>query len=550
MDWVTLGSQLGLPVALLLSVLLVWYLDRDGGAVTARLRKRLLLGVPFGTVTTILLVVLVYLFVQQGFWHPYTPLTIPFTSWSYLYPLGMLVAPFAHQSLGHLTGNLIGFAVFGPIAEYAFSHFPSRRGTHSFGSARTNPYVRAFVLFPGGVILAGIVTSIFAWGPIIGFSGVLFAAVGFGLVRFPMVTVIGLVGREFVGTLYYSLRDPVVFQSAGPSFGPPWWAGIAIQGHLLGFLTGVLLGVLLVQRRPASERPSASRLWLGTVIAGSSLTLWAVWWFRGGSSYVLYRGPGLIMVLVLGVLIASAVRASESPLIEGVSRRQVAVAVLVLPLLTMGFVAVPLNLMTVSDAMVPGEPVTVEDYQVTYAEDVPNQRIGAINVSFLGESTTVNASGVIVVNQDRQVWNEEVSAGRLANQGGATVTVGGVGWRETVDIRRDGWQVSGGGTAYIISVRPGDESYTPVFESETVRAAPIIAGRNISVVPADGRFLLSVRASNTSSVIEPARPVRRPIPPANQTVEVGGLTFTREQDVVYASRNETRVPVLQIETYQ
>ncbi len=546
----TIGLQIGIPVAMLLSVFLLRFLDPGIAALFARVRSRLLLGLPVGTVLTVLLVTAVYLFVQGGFWNPYSPLTIPFTSWSYLYPLGLLTAPFAHQGIGHLLGNMIGFLAFGTVAEYAFGHFPTARGTSAFGSWRTNPYVRALVVFPAGAVLVGLMTSVFAWGPIIGFSGVVFAAAGFAVVRFPMVTVVTLVGREFIGLLYNALREPIAFGSAGPSFGPPWWAGIAIQGHLLGFLVGALLGTILLLQRGESERPSAFRLWVGTLLAGSSLTLWAVWWFQGTSSYVLYRGPGLLLILVLAGLIASAVRATDRPIVEGISRRQVAVALLAVPVLTMGFAAVPFNLTTIEDTDPLEGGLEVDGYTVAYAEEVRNRRIGAVNISFLEEVTAVNSSGVIVVDRNRQVWDEAVSRGRLANRGSASVAVGGLGWREVVDVRREGWRISGGGTGYLVFLRPPDGTYTSVFESEPVKGAPVIAGRNVTLVPKDGEFLLAVKQSNETVTKTDLPQTHAAIPEANESVEVGGLTFEREDSLVYASRNDTRVPLLQKETYQ
>jgi len=546
----TLGLQLGILLALGLSVVLLTHLDADIAAVARRLRGRLLLGIPVGTLTAMGLVVAVYLFLQDGLANPYSPVTIPFTSWSYLYPLGMVTAPFAHQGFGHLLGNLIGFLVFGSIAEYAVGHFPTARGTHAFGSWRTNPYLRALLFFPAGVVLAGLATSAFAWGPIIGFSGVVFAAAGFALVRYPMVTVVALVGREFVGTLYSTLREPIVYASASPSFGPPWWAGIAIQGHLLGFLVGVLLGMAVVIRRGEGHRPGAGRIWLGTLIAGSSLTLWAIWWFEGASSYVLYRGPGLLLLLALAGLLAIAVGASDRPVIEGITRRQVAVALLALPVITMGFVAAPLNLTTIGDSQLPGDPIEVGEYQVAYAEEVPNQRIGAINISVLGEATTVNASGVIVVNRERQIWDEAVSAGQLGHSGRAAVPLGGIGWRETVDAKRQGWRVSGGGTVYTVSLQPPDGEFTAVFDSDPVQAAPVIAGRNISLVPRDGVFMIAVHQSNRTPSADSLPETSTRMPAVNGTVEVGGLTFERAETVVYASRNDTRVPMFERESYQ
>ena len=542
MDYLRLGLRLGIPVALLASLWIVTRLDR-GSAIARRIRSRLLLGMPWGTLLSALLVSAFYLFVQRGFWYPGTPLTIPFTSWSYLYPLGVATAPFAHQSLGHLTGNMIGLVTVGTLAEYAFSHFPQARGSAAFDDWKTHPYVRAFVLVPVGVFLIGLLTSVFAWGPIIGFSGVVFAVAGFALVRFPLATVVALVAREFVRTVYLALRDPIVYASAGPSFGPPWWAGIAIQGHLLGFLLGAALAAAILTRRRESGRPGALRLWVATVIVGSSLTLWAIWWYSNGSSYVLYRGVGVLLVAVLGVLLAVTVGASNARFVAGLTRRQVAMALLTLPILTMGFVAVPLNASTVGDATVPDTAVRVDGYSVTYAENVADRRIPAIDVSFYDESTTVNASGVIVINRDRQVWTEAVSTGRLAHSGQRTIAVGGLTWRRTVEAKREGWRVSGGEIAYRISLRPGDGGWRPVFLSPPVRAEPTIAGRNVTVRPENRSFVLEVTRDNRSLG-------RAPIPAVNESIVIGGLDFTRRGGRIAVSHNDTRLPLLQKEEYE
>ena len=53
-------------------------------------------------------------------------------------------------------------AAFAPLAEYAWGHFPRGRGTTSFGSWRTNPYVRAFVVFPAAVFVVGVLVLV-AW---------------------------------------------------------------------------------------------------------------------------------------------------------------------------------------------------------------------------------------------------------------------------------------------------------------------------------------------------------------------------------------------------
>ena len=57
-----------------------------------RLRSRFVLGVPWGTLLTMLGVLLVYWVVQGGWAHPRNPMVVPFRSWSYFYSVGTLVA--------------------------------------------------------------------------------------------------------------------------------------------------------------------------------------------------------------------------------------------------------------------------------------------------------------------------------------------------------------------------------------------------------------------------------------------------------------------------
>jgi membrane associated rhomboid family serine protease len=540
----SLALRVAVPAALVASAVAVWLLDRPGGDWGTRLRSRLLLGVPWGTLVTFALVLGVYLFVQGGYWHWYDPVVVAFSSWSYLYPLGVVAAPFSHAGVGHLTGNLLGTLALAPLAEYAWSHFPTERGTSSFASWRTNPYVRSFVLFPLGVVGIGLATSLFSWGPVVGFSGVVFAFAGFALVRFPLATVVTLAARGLVATTYYALRDPVVVGQASPSYGPPWWFGIAVQGHLLGLLLGVVVGVLVLARR--DRRPSALRLWTGTVLLGSSLTLWAIWWYRGPETYVLYRGLGVTLVLALGLLVAVAARASDRPVVGdgGLTRRRAAIMLVGVPLLTMAMVAVPLNLTTVADGDLSGESVAVEGYQVTYAEDVPNRKIPAFDFSLFGESTNVTTSGVIVVHEDRQVWSREISTGALAFDGERSVRVGGVGWSRTVTAHREGWSTQGGPTAYQVWLRAAADDWTHVFASRPATAEPTIAGRNVTVVPENGSFLLQVSRGNDTLA-------RAPMPAENETARVGGLRFDHTADgTLVAIDNQTRVQVAHRETYE
>ncbi|MBP2252117.1 membrane associated rhomboid family serine protease [Halarchaeum solikamskense] len=550
------ATALGLPPAdalapavlsgTLVSLACVRALDGVGDEWGRRLRSRFLFGVPWGTLVVVAGVAGFYLFVQQGWTHPNDPLSLPFTSWSYLYPLGVLTAPFAHAGLSHVTGNLLGTLVYAPLAEYAWSHYPTRRGESTFGSLRTNPLARigAFVL---AVAVVAVLTSALAWGPIVGFSGVVFAFGAFALTRYPVGTVVASAASGFASTFYYALRDPVVVASAGPSYGGPWWAGVAVQGHAVGVLVGVLLGALLVAAR--DERPSALRLWGAAIVYAASVPLYAVWWYRGPSTYVLYRGLGVLLVVALGLFVAAGVRARSRPLLDrvdtGLTRRQVATLCLLFPLLVTLAVAVPTNLAAVSSGggeSAAANAVHVEGYTVTYAEDVRNERVGAFDVELLNESTSVNASGVIVSNPERAIWTQAISAGTLAYSGRESVRVGGVGWSDTVAATRSGWVPTGASPVYRVSLVGPDSERSLAYTSPNATASPVIDGRNVTVAnTADGFSVVVTHANETLG--------RAPLPTDNGTATAGGLGFGRVGNTLVAARNGTRVTVATRETY-
>ncbi|WP_338739473.1 rhomboid family intramembrane serine protease [Haloplanus salilacus] len=543
--------RLALGLALLLSVLVVVALDRPRGRWGAHLRSRFLAGVPWGTLITAGFVLAVYLFVQGGWSNWYAPVTIPFRAWSYFYPVGVATAAFAHFGPAHLIGNLVGTLALAPIVEYTWGHYPRERGTQTFTSPPTNPYVRALVVVPVAVLGVGLFTALFAVGPVIGFSGVVFAFAGFALVHYPITTVVALSASNGIRTLYRAFQQPTLTASAGPSYSSPWWADVAIQGHAIGLLAGVLLGVWLARAR-GDDRPSAARVAVGVALFGVAQALWAVYWFRGGETYVLYRAAGLALVVLLATLVAATVVASARPLLsragEGdggalrsLPRWQVGATALVLCTAAIAGPAVPVNLTTPAEGDLPADPVTVRGYEVTYAEDVPNGMVSVVDVEAFGETTQVNTSGVIVRNRERGIWMTAVPAGRLAFTGTTRVRVGGVGWRDSVRVQRRGWSAIGGGTTYRVQLSYRDENVT-AYTAPPARAEPVIAGRNVSVVSGSEEFRLDVSVGNRSATT--------PVPGVNETVSAGGLDFINVGGRIYAVDGSTRVRVARRETYE
>jgi membrane associated rhomboid family serine protease len=544
-------SRLAVVLALLVAAAAVVFLDRSTDRWARHLRTRFLAGVPWGTLVSAGGVLAVYLFVQGGWHHWFSPVTIPYRAWSYFYPLGMATAAFSHSGSGHLVGNLVGTLALAPLAEYAWGHYPRRRGAQTFASPLTDPYVRAFVAFPAAVVAVGMFTSAFALGPVIGFSGVVFAFAGVALVHYPVATVVALTVGNALRTLYGALRQPVLSASASPTYSTPWWADVAVQGHAIGLLAGVLLGVWLARAR-GSDRPSASRVFAGVALFGVAQSLWAVYWYRGGETYVLYRALGLTLVVLFATLVATTVAASARPLIptpeapgslRAVPRWQVGATLLLFCTAALAGPAVPVNLTTAADGdlAAPDAQVTVRGYEVTYAEDVQNGMVSVIDVEAFGESTRVNTSGVIVRNRERGIWLTAVSEGRLDFTGTTQVRLGGLGWRDSVRVERTGWDAIGGDTVYRVRLGHAGRNVT-AYTSPPARAEPVIAGRNVSVEATRDAFRLNVSVGNRSTT--------HPLPAVNQTVTAGGLEFTNVDGKIFAIDGGTQVRVAKRETYE
>lgn len=556
------------------SALAVRRVDPEVDAFVAALRSRFIYGVPWGTLVTIGIVLLVYLFVQGGWADWDNPVALPFRAWSYFYPTGMVFGGLSHNSSGHLIGNLLGTAVLGPLAEYAWSHYPQGRQRQSEDQSLATfpfnrvlpgaddrslwvnrPWIRAVVIFPGMVVLVAIVTTVLALGPVIGFSGAVFALGGFALVRFPLTTILLLTVRSAVSTVHSALTDPVVIAGTTPSGpSPPSWATIAIQGHALGIITGVILGIALLYYR--NRQPPAARLWIATFVYGIVQGLWAVYWFLGDGEYILLRGLGVVLVALLALLVVSSAAGSSKPWFENVggetmqalSWRSVGIIALVFGLALIAGPSILPNLSQPGDDAVPGEAsIEIQDYEVTYAENARNQMIPRIDIPYLDEQTNVSTSGVIVVSESRGIWTQTTSRQRLAFSGSDRTHIGGIGWRDSVTAERTGWNVAGNDTVYTIDLEGGGER-VHAFESDPSTARTMVANRSVTLHGSEDGFELAV--SLDEEVID-----RGPIPPINETTDLGGLTLVNEQEdddsrsELFIEQDGTRVLIAAEETY-
>ncbi|TYL37089.1 protease [Natronococcus pandeyae] len=598
MDPITVVVAGLVVVALLGSVAIVRRLHRPDRPWIEIARARLVMGVPWGSLVVIGAVCFVYLFVQDGITNPADPVTVPYRAWSYFYPFGMLTASFSHVGPTHLVGNVLGAAVVAPIAEYAWGHYPDEGDAEAADSWRSNPWVRALVVFPLVVFAIGIGTSLFALGPVIGFSGLVFAFAGFAIVHYPIVTLVGTLGVQgALLTIVRALRDPVSVYVAEPSPpGPPTWATIAIQGHALGFFIGVVLGIVLLRRR--GSRTDPLHLWIAILLFGFAKSLWAIYWFGGDNTFVLFRGPGVVAVTVLAVLITLAVAGSERSVVprrfrtadtrpsdrsspetrsleivdgrsshtdpatrleriteiargtrtderrSGPSRRRTAFLTILVVTAVLAGIAVPANLLVVEGGDPSSEShVEIEGYTVEYAESVENELVSPVAVGPLDDAITLESSGVIVTSDQRQIWLEAVTSQRLAFTGEETVYVGGPGWREAVHVERTGWEPIGNETVYQVWIQEDGGERQLAHESNGSEADVRIDDREVAVASEDGEFALEVTEADGDDV------TTAPIPEENESTEVGGLTFEHDDGTIYAVSNGTEVAVATEETY-
>lgn len=609
--------QIGIVTTLLVALGYLWLLT-GRGTWYDRLSERLLFGIPWGTVVCVTGVVLFYLFAQSGLTHWNSPVTLPFRSWSYFYPLGLLTSGFAHASPGHLTGNMLGTVVLAPLVEYAWGHYPRQRadGTYQYpppgkpaaplGDGSTTaalsnrPWVRALVIFPIIVVLISLVTSVFAFGWSLGFSGTVFAFGGFAVVYLPLATIIAMVAFSGTATVYFALLDPVVRATAeAGSSGPPSWWGVNVQAHLLGFLLGAILALTLLHYRNESRRPLlifsatllfgltrqlyiftdspeedvflqlrgvgvifvlglaivltatvaadrvtlsdrireiswiptmrlVSLLWVGAV----GVVLWAVWSGTIASGSVPVFGIGTVPVLFILLLYPFIPAESPSRIGTQLSRRDFFMFALIVVVVVVALPSVVTNYAPMADDPVPdGETLSIEGYEVTYAEGIQHGRIGT------------NESGVVVVNEQRAIWIAAADKSDLSDSGEVTVPLGGVGWRETVTATREGWNVVGNDSAYVVDLRHDGETIR-AFESAGEQARAQIANKSVSVEPGGENFRLNVTRSGVS--LGTAE-----IPAVGEQTRIGTLRFeTADVDgtaSVFVRADGTRVLIAEAE---
>jgi len=536
LEYVSIGA---LVVALALSVVVLRH--GEDRRLLEPIRERFVLGVPWGTVLIILGLYAVY-FLAQGGDQSGGPIVAGFRSWSIWYPQGIVFSSFAHASDSHITGNVLGTVAFAPIVEYAWSHYPRERGSQSFSSWRTNPFAR-IGLFVVGVIVAGLLDSLFVPGAIIGFSGVVFVFAGFAVVTAPIVTVAAMLGIQVVNAVRLAFLYPVVTAVARPRFVTPSWAGIALQGHAFGFLVGALLAVWLLRSR--SQVPSLRYVWFAALAFAVSRSMHSLYWFLGSDRFELFRGLGTAGVFLLASLIALSLLSPDRPLVPRVdlSAREAAVGLLLAFVLAISLAAVPYNLVSVSPGEELDDGLEVEDYTVTYVENTENRYISSVRIPVIGSPLSADVSGVVVASDRRSLWAVPVTRGELAFDGRAVVPVGDATWREEVVINRTTWAVLGGNETYKVYGRHDDNPRQQLFTAEPAQVSGRIADNRIRIQPSEEFYDIVVEQNDTAIGVAQ-------VPAHNESVTLAGVTFERENRDLYARHDGTRIRIAEFRLRQ
>ncbi|QZA88157.1 rhomboid family intramembrane serine protease [Salinarchaeum sp. IM2453] len=535
-----------LVIVFFISIALAFRFSDGHVRLRKRLKSRLIYGLPVGSMITIVTVLAVYLFLQGGIHDWDNPVVHPFRSWSYFYPTGTVASGFAHGSPSHLTSNLTTTLILAPIAEYIWGHYPDGQG--GTNASRDQPWyrypiIRACVLFPGAAFVIAVLTGAFSLGSVIGFSGVVFAFGGFAVVYYPIITVVGLLVVGVVRTILDGLVEPISF--AGVTSTLPGWTSTAVQGHGLGFLIGVLLGITLLYHR--NKRPRIFELFVALLIYGLTRGLWQIYRPLGGNEFVLYRALGVSVVLIGAVLVTATVVASKRPLFEGssVTQREAGVISLVAILAFLIGPGIVTNLVIIDYHDEPADDeLAVEDYIIGYDENAENPTEFVFDAPGTDETIERTSSGVYVASDQRQLWIMDTSQNQLRSTGTADIQIGGIGWRETVTAERDGLQVLGAQSVYAVELRHDDQLVT-AYESNASTANIRIDNRSISFAPdIDDRFTITVEGSD--GVEETAS-----IPSVNESVEIGGIMFraseTNGTKFISAERDGTVTTVAQEE---
>jgi len=237
--------------------------------------------------------------------------------------------------------------------------------------------------------------------------------------------------------------------------------------------------------------------------------------------FLAVAGPAVVLALVLSIPALPAL-APDRWYGGPVTQRHAGLVGLVMLTLLVASVGIPLGFVTADDSTIESaSTVQTGDYTLAYVENGTTGHSLAIDL-YEDEELRSNVSGVVLVSEQREMWTVAIPERALAYRGNASVQVGGLGWRETVDAERTGWDVVGNDSAYVVDLVVDGER-TRSYTGDPVRAGARINEHNISVVPTADGFDLRIERNGT-------RLGTGPLPKTGESTTVGPLTFTTEED--------------------
>jgi hypothetical protein len=252
--------------------------------------------------------------------------------------------------------------------------------------------------------------------------------------------------------------------------------------------------------------------------------------------FLAVAGPAVVIALVLAIP-ALPPLVPERWYAGPVTQRHAGLVGLVMLVLLVASVGIPLGFITVEDDTVANaSTVTVEDYTLAYVDNGTTGHSMAIDL-YEDDQLQSNVSGVILVSDRREMWTIAVPEQSLAYSGDASVQVGGLGWRETVEVERTGWDVVGNDSAYVVDLVVDGER-TRSYTGDPVQSGVRIDDHTVSVVPTDEAFELRVDRDGT--LVGTGS-----LPDGDGSTTVGPLTFATEDDEthVVARSDGTEVTV-------
>ncbi len=302
--------------------------------------------------------------------------------------------------------------------------------------------------------------------------------------------------------------------------------------------------------------PTRRQLALGWLVIG--VGLWTISGIAGAAVGETPMGATIAMTVIGAVLLALPALPPLIPdrwLASPLSQRQGAIGLLALTTVIIALPGVLYGLTVVDGTITENTTIsdegvmTVEDYTVTYVADATSQQRLAVDLG--GEAPEqATYTGVIVTSDQRELWTIGTREEQLAYHGNETLLVGGVGWRQSIDVERTGWDVVGNGSAYavdLINTTEGQETQMRSFASDPVQATGRINGTAVEVVPTMAD--MHIRAIGPEgTVLDTA-----PLPAVNATTTVGPIAISHERtgntSRLMASSSKTTTLIAEKEQY-